>query len=286
MTGRVVHAPVALLGQPLAPLVEWATGELTARGIAVTGPAEEMRRRSWSLLARIPTEAGPMWAKANARGFIHEGPLLAALARLCPDSVLEPLAIQPDRGWLLSRDGGPTGADSDVVWTGLLRSYADLQRTLTAHIDELRDTGTPYLPPARLITVYRHYEDRIPGLGDHIAEAAAELADFGRLSLEHNDLRPGNVFAAADSKTGLLFDWGDAVITHPFLSTTVLHSPYRAEYFARWRRGGQVDDTEIALAERLAPLIALNPWRTTDTSPPRYARIVDELLDELRSAFR
>ncbi|PXX62160.1 phosphotransferase family enzyme [Nocardia tenerifensis] len=286
MIGRAVHAPVALLGQPVEPLVDWATGILKSREIEVTGAASLTRRRAWSLLVRIPTESGPMWAKANARAFAHEGPLLRLLARLRPGSVLEPLAVQEDHGWLLSPHGGDTAPDTDAEWSGLLRSYADLQQFLAPHIDDLIATGTPYLPPSRLGTVYRHFEPRVPGLGHRIEEAAAELAAYGRLSLEHNDVHTGNVFAGATPGTGRLFDWGDAVITHPFLSHRILHHPHRAAYFEHWRRVEPVSDTEIALAERLAPLIALHPWRTIDTSIPRFARFVEELLDELRATFR
>ncbi|WP_405162171.1 aminoglycoside phosphotransferase family protein [Nocardia sp. NBC_01499] len=286
MTGRAVHAPAALLGQPAEPLIDWAAGVLKAQEIEITGAPTETRRRAWSLIVRIPTESGPIWAKANARAFAHEGPLLQLLARLHPGSVLEPLAVQPDHGWLLSPHGGDTARDTDAEWSGLLGSYADLQQSLATHLDDLVATGTPYLPPARLGTIYRHFEPRIPGLGHRIEEAAAELAEYGRITLEHNDVHPDNVFAGATPGTGRLFDWGDAVITHPFLSHRILHNPRRADYFAHWQHTEPVSDAEIALAERLAPLIALNPWRTIDTSIPRFARFVDALLDELRTTFR
>ncbi|SUB40468.1 hypothetical protein [Nocardia brasiliensis] len=282
MTGRVVQAPAALLGQSIEPLTDWAFGVLAEHGVTVTGAPMETRRRAWSLVVRIPTSAGPIWAKANARAFAHEGHLLELLARLCPGSALEPVAVQSDRGWLLSRHGGDVAPDTAAEWTGLVRAYAELQQSLTPHIEQLRATGTPYLPPARLVTVYQHYEPRIPGLGDRIAETAAELGDYNRLSIEHNDVHPGNAFAG----TGLLFDWADAVITHPFLSHKILRSPHQAEYFAQWRRGGPISRTEITLAERLAPLIALHPWRTIDISAAPFARTVEALLDELRSSFR
>ncbi|MFI6367535.1 phosphotransferase [Nocardia sp. NPDC050630] len=282
MNGRAVHAPAALLGQPVRPMLDWATGVLADRGVKIVGTPEEMRRRSWSLIVRIPTDAGPMWLKANARAGAHEGPLLQALARLRPGSVLEPLAVQPERGWILSPDGGATARDSAAAWTELVRRYAELQLAMGDHIDELRATGTPYLPPSQLITVYQHFEPRVPGLGAAITDAAAALADFGRLSIEHNDLHPGNVFIESD----MLFDWGDAVITHPLLSWRVLRGAHRTEYLERWRRSDAVTDAEIALADRLAPLVALHPWRTIDASPPRFARFLHGLLDELRAGFR
>ncbi|MEV6430148.1 phosphotransferase [Nocardia sp. NPDC051463] len=286
MNGRAVHAPVALLGQPLEPVLDWAAGILSARNVEITGPPTQTRRRAWSLIACIPTDAGPMWLKANARAFAHEGPLLQRLAALRPGSVLEPLAVQPDHGWLLSRDGGDTATDSEAEWSALIERYVDLQQSLTTHIEDLRATGTPYLPPAQLITVYRHYEPRLPGLGAAIEESAAALAKFGRLSIEHNDVHPGNVFAGVAPETGMLFDWGDAVITHPFLSQRILTGPHREQYFECWRRRGPISDREITLAERLAPLVSLNPWRTIDTAHPRFASTVQRLLNGLKAGFR
>ncbi|WP_280432332.1 hypothetical protein, partial [Nocardia brasiliensis] len=197
MTGRVVQAPAALLGQSIEPLTDWAFSVLAEHGLTVTGAPVETRRRAWSLVVRIPTSAGPMWAKANARAFAHEGHLLELLARLCPGSALEPVAVQQDRGWLLSRHGGDVAPDTAAEWTELVRAYAELQQSLTTHIDELRATGTPYLPPARLVTVYQHYEPRIPGLGDRIAAAPAGKGDDKRRSKEHKDRPPRTPVARA-----------------------------------------------------------------------------------------
>ncbi|MCX4098645.1 hypothetical protein [Nocardia sp. alder85J] len=291
--------PVSVANQPLQPLVQWATDELLSSGITVTGPAEEMRRRDWTLLTRIPTTAGPVWAKACARAFAHEGPLLAALHRLAPDAVLKPLAVHRDNGWFLTPDGGPTlpvdAADRTSFgtavrtdpdrWSAALHTYALVQQRLSAHITELRATGVPHLPPTRLLAVYHHYEHRVPGLAPAITAAATELERYDRLSLEHNDLFPGHVFATGTR----FFDWGDALLTHPFLSMRTLRDPHREAYFDAWRSTGPVTPAEIDLAERLAPLAALHPWRTLDLSPGHpdaaHAPFVDELLTHLRNGF-
>lgn len=66
-----MNAPVSVADQPLQPLIDWATRETRAAGLTVTG-AQEMRRRDWTLLARIETNGGAVWAKASARAFAHE----------------------------------------------------------------------------------------------------------------------------------------------------------------------------------------------------------------------
>ncbi|MFF0454945.1 hypothetical protein [Nocardia africana] len=295
-----MNAPESVAEQPLQPLIDWATRELARLEITVTG-AQEMRRRDWTLLARIDTNRGAVWAKASARAFAHEGPLLAALDRLVPGSVPKPLAVHRENGWFLAGDGGATlrtgpldrgfaldGTDAPPrppEWESVLRSYARLQHTLCAHAESLRDTGTPHLPPARLIEVYRHFADRAPGLESAIESAAGELAQYGRLSVEHNDLYPGHVFRT----TAAVFDWGDALITHPFLSVRTFRDPQRAAYFDAWRELTTVTDREIELAERLAPLTTLHSWLTIDTAPgrpaERFAPFVTEMLDLLRANF-
>lgn len=293
-----MSAPESLAAQPLQPLLDWAGGELAARGISVLGAGEEVRRRDWTLLARIPTDAGPMWAKASARAFAHEGPLLVALHELAPGSVLKPLAVHRDNGWLLGPDGGDTlrsgPLDRELAldgamtpprppdWAAVMRSYATLQHTLTTHADPLRATGTPYLPPARLIEVYDRFADRMPGLGPAIAAAAAELDEFGRISLEHNDLYPGHVFRSSAT----FFDWGDALITHPFLSLRTDRDPQREAYFDTWRELASVTDREIALGRRLAPLTSLHSWLSIDTSPGRPAARFDPFITELAELLR
>ncbi|AHH16961.1 hypothetical protein NONO_c21630 [Nocardia nova SH22a] len=288
--------PDSVADQPLAPLLEWATGRLAALGLTVTG-AEEMRRRDWTLLARIHTGDGPFWAKASARAFAHEGPLLLDLARLRPGSVLEPVAVHRDNGWMLNRDGGETmrsgPLDRQVAgdsprppeWDSVLRAYAGLQYALGTQADVLRASGTPYLPPSRLVEVYRRFAEHDPGLVPAIAAAADELEQSGRLAPEHNDLYPGHVFRT----TGAIFDWGDSLITHPFLSIRTHTDPRRQAYFDAWREFAPITDREIELSARLAPLTTLHSWLSIDTAPgsagERFAPFVADMLARLRRAF-
>jgi hypothetical protein len=249
---------------------------LAAEGIDIVGEPDETRRRQWSLITRIPTTAGPMWAKANARGFAHEGPLISLLAQYHPELVLAPMAVDADRGWLLTPDGGPTFDSSAHDWNAVVGAYALLQQELASRIDDLRTTGTPFLPPDRLVDIYRLYDDD-PAIVTAIEHQAGVLTESGRLSLEHNDLHPGNVFGASR-----LFDWGDAVITHPFLSVRMFGGDWTDEYFAHWRRSTQVSELEIAAARKLAPLIGLHPWSRIDNLSGPFAEFVDDLLASLR----
>ena len=249
---------------------------LATEGIDVVGEPDQTRRRQWSLITRIPTTVGPIWAKANARGFAHEGPLISLLAQHHPDLVLAPIAVNADRGWLLTPDGGPTFDSSAHDWHHVVGTYAQLQQDMASRVEDLRNTATPFLPPDRLVDIYHLYDDD-PAIDTAIARYADVLTESGRLTVEHNDLYPGNVFGS-----GRLFDWGDAVITHPFLSVRMFGGDWSDEYFAHWRQGTQVSDLEIVAARKLAPLIGIHPWSRIDNLASPFAEFVDDLLGSLR----
>ena len=59
-------------------------------------------------MLRGSTADGPVWFKASATALAHDGPVTAVLARLRPDAVLAPPALDVERGWLLLPDGGET----------------------------------------------------------------------------------------------------------------------------------------------------------------------------------
>src|SRR5690348_9243000 len=86
----------------------WIDDTLTGAGLRPTGPAEQTRVRPWSVLAKVPVGPRTVWFKANGHCSTYEARLLDALARWAPGRVLEPIAIDAQRGWSLLPDGGQT----------------------------------------------------------------------------------------------------------------------------------------------------------------------------------
>ncbi|WP_229399231.1 phosphotransferase [Micromonospora okii] len=216
---------------------DWVAGHLAHAGRRITGPVEP-RVRPWSLVWRVPTDAGPYWFKANSAGTRYEPALLGALARIAPGRVPDPLAVDAARGWALLPDGGKTlreafaGGRDLAVWERVLTGYAALQLAAAPRAGELLALGVPdHRPealPGRLAELLDDREavrlDAPGGLsaGTHerlrdflpeFAERCGRLASFGvPASVQHDDLHDGNVLAA-DHR---LFDWGDASVAHPF----------------------------------------------------------------------
>ncbi|WP_434742120.1 phosphotransferase [Micromonospora sp. SH-82] len=227
---------------------EWIADRLAAgSGRRVTGPVEP-RVRPWSVVWRVPTDAGPVWFKANNPATRYEVPLVATLARIAPEALLTPLAVDVERGWTLLPDGGPTlravlGSDGRTAaaqgrpglarWEHALAGYAALQLASAPHVGELLALGVPDHRPTALpdllddllddATALRAGEDdgltadayeRLRAYRPSFVELCVRLAESGLpATVQHDDLHDGNVFATA---TGYrFFDWGDASVAHP-----------------------------------------------------------------------
>jgi hypothetical protein len=209
--------------------------------VAPTGPPILVQDTPWSTVLRLPTADGYVYAKANGPGQAYEGPLVAALAARAPERVPVPLAVHPDRPWMLLSDGGQTlratlaGRWDGAAWERMLAEYADLQRAVTEDTDALLALGVPdgrpeWMPGgfadlladpvvrAGLTAGQQSALDALrPAYGDW---CAALVAGGIRATIQHDDLHDANVLV--DAAGGhRFFDWGDACIAHPFGSLLV-----------------------------------------------------------------
>jgi hypothetical protein len=201
---------------------------------------------------RIPTAKGPVWFKASGPGTAHEGSLLEAFRRLEVAQVVLPFAVHATRPWLLFDDAGPTLratspdglGDHDVrTWRRILPEYATLQRSVesTVAVAAMEDAGVPDGRPGSLARELDRLldDDRIWGLvapedraaataararlrvaGRHIRDGVARLDSAGVAhTIQHDDLHGGNIVTGPVGDR--FFDWGDAVIAHPFATLNV-----------------------------------------------------------------
>jgi len=257
-----VDAPRWLDSQWRAAALGWVAARLGELGRSVLGEVEQPHVRPWSTVFRVPTADGPVWFKANARGTAYEGRLLEALGTWCPDRVLPPLAVDADRGWMLLPDGGTTlrnaqaGHTDLAQWQKVLVEYAELQRLLGPHAEEMVALGVPDLRPAALPG---HLADlladepvlmidepdgitsedlaRLRSEQDRFAQWCGELAATGvPASLQHDDLHDANIFLPYDGEGPYrVFDWGDSSVAHPF--TTLLVTLRVVAHFGKLPNG-------------------------------------------------
>jgi hypothetical protein len=223
----------------------WIRGNLVRLGRTIDGPIEQPHIRPWSTVLRLATDRGVVWCKAAGSGTAHEARLLPAFAAWGIRLVQLPLAADPDRGWLLFDDGGPTlrssrpdgAGDTDLAaWEGILATYAGLQRSVEGRTGELLRNGVPDGRPAALPATLAGLVEvdawwdlvgpddrpaaeaaraRLSGLASWVTEAARDLERSGiAATIQHDDLHGNNVFVGPPGVR--FFDWGDSVLAHPF----------------------------------------------------------------------
>ena len=101
-----------------ADALGWAERMLADLRRRIDGPIEQPHVRPWSTAFRIPTDPGPAWLKATGLGPAFEGPLLDVFRARGVRRVPLPLAVHPDRPWLLLDDAGPTLRETRSDGTG------------------------------------------------------------------------------------------------------------------------------------------------------------------------
>jgi hypothetical protein len=179
----------------------------------------------------------------------------------------------------------------------MLRDYAQLQVDLLPRAADMIALGVPDARPQRLPELAAELLtddeflmiDRPDGLSSQLRDRLlAELGRFGELcgrladagipsSLQHDDLHDANVFVGDGRHR--FFDWGDAVVSHPFLSLLVplrvarqalgvqsgdaVLLRLRDAYLDVWADYGTLAELRqlCELALRVAPLSRAMTWR-------------------------
>ena len=198
-----------------------------------TGTLELEKERPWATVLRVPIDGGRAFFKAcrPVQGF--EPGLTAVLADRWPDRIVEVLADDRDRAWLLTADAGLPLDDlgnPPERWLELLPRYAELQRG-QRHLSVFAALGVPpllthQLPErfeamvARDLPLERDELEAARRLGPRLETLANELlAAPIRDTIDHADLHHRSVFVG-DGQLRIL-DWGDASVSHPFFSLVV-----------------------------------------------------------------
>lgn len=223
----------------------WIEAALAASGLRLSAELDQFHIRPWSTVMRVPTDQGPLYFKAGAPTQAFEPALLRQLYALQPERSLPVLAADEARGWVLLPDGGLTlrqASNKQIdrrAWERMLTAYARLQievapyagTLMAAEVSDRRPTKLPdffarlavaedLMQIGRAGGLTRAQANRFLALGPLVQELAARLDAYGfPASLDHGDLHDANVFLNGDDF--VFFDWGDASLTHPFISLMI-----------------------------------------------------------------
>lgn len=190
----------------------------------------------------VNTDAGKLFFKALAPGQLFEARMTSSAASLVPDQLVMPLAIDPERGWMLSPDYGSTVdslAATPELWARALSSLGRLQRDLMPYEQTLFDAGLQVMEPQWMPEEFNNalmLHASLPS--DHPLSIPARDADhaFGAfadielacqqlsagpvpLTLEHGSFDLSRAFVPTDeSAAARLLNLSDAHWAHPFAS--------------------------------------------------------------------
>lgn len=309
---------------------DWIRSEAARNQIQLVGEIEQPHALVWSTVMRVPTNAGMIFFKATASETIYEIALTQLLANLQPDVMPDLIAVDTARGWMLMRDGGEQLRASirpiqDVkAWEPVIIKYAELQMRLAGHVDEILALGVPDHRLAALPALYSQLLadtsslmidqekgltsaefQQLQNLKPRFEQICAELAAYKiPESVNHGDFHDGNVLLKNGRLT--LFDWGDADVTHPFVSLrtwfvsmeialklddwappTLEMSQLLEKYLEAWQAYGEKEALTSAyrLSRPVASIVKTLAWHQTISRldgdlRDEYAWIVPEVLKE------
>ena len=309
---------------------DWIRAEANRNSIQLTGEIEQNHAYAWSTVMRVPSNEGTLFFKATAGETVYEITLTKRMAGWFPDCMPELVAVDTTRGWMLMRDGGEQLRASirptqDVrPWAPVITKYAELQIGLAEHVDEILALGIPDHRPAALPALYSQLLtdtpslmidqekgltsaefQRLQGLTPRFEQICADLSAYGiPASVNHGDFHDGNVLLKNGRIT--FFDWGDADVTHPFVSlrtwfvsmeialkmddyapptpemTALLH-----RYLEQWEKFAPKGELlkAYSLSRPVASIVKTLAWhhgisRMDDSVREEYAWIVPEVLRE------
>jgi aminoglycoside phosphotransferase (APT) family kinase protein len=256
----------------------WIDAVLVGRGWARSGEPAQVRHTLDSAVLCVPTSAGDLYFKANHPHAAHEGRLTQLLWRLAPGRVPEPIATDPEQGWLLSRAvSGQFLPPSDPRVRGLVRELGVLQRECIDRVEALLQIGCP---DWRLLTLGERFEalvredDVLRLLREDERRRCLELPALVRAAadrvaatgvpdtLVHGDFTTSNALFGAQGWT--ILDWDRGSLAHPCFDVHLLLQdvPNREVVTAVW-------DAYLEVWREAVPLSVL--WELVRATKPLWA---------------
>lgn len=280
---------------------DWVDSACDAYALRRISPIEPGRPSIRSIHVRVPTDAGTLFFKALAPGQFFEARTTSAAASIADDQLVMPLAIDPERGWMLSPDYGSTMdslAPTPELWSRVLSSLGRLQCGLVPYEQTLFDAGLQILDPQWLPEEFNNAlmlhaslpADHPLGIPDRDADHAfGSFGDIERacqqlsagpvpLSLEHGSFDLSRAFVPTnEAAAARLLNLGDAHWAHPFASLARpierMRIDFRAEaddprimqaigaYLAEFSAYGSPDE----LYDLVGPALRIAPLHTHET---------------------
>ena len=211
-------------------MIEWANQEL---GSEIK--YEEIKNTDTSIVLEGTYEGNLVFLKSANEAAFFESHLTAYLSKNFPDTTVELLAANHKSNWIIMKKLPGVllrNTKSMNAYELMVRNYTILQQQIMPNVNEILSLG---VIDRRLPILRKEINDNLEllcatGLDEEetlailsikpeLLSMCEEMVGIFPDTLDHGDLHSGNVFVEDNSFR--FFDWGDASITHPFLSIRV-----------------------------------------------------------------
>lgn len=256
---------------------------------------EEVKNTDMSIVLKGTTGTGTVYLKSVNEAAHFEAGLTAFIAHEFTGRTVDLLAIENQNNWVLMRElPGKSLREVKTMdaYTLCISSYADFQKETIPKNSQLLSLGvTDRRLPVLKKEIDEHLEAmcgtglneeetaKILALKSELLSACDEMLGVLPDALDHGDLHSGNVFV--EGETYRFFDWGDASITHPFLSVRVFWNSlfelleedtdenwmkkiaeFRPVYLDRWKNFASPDvlERQLYLAEQVGCVYRALSW--------------------------
>jgi hypothetical protein len=269
-----------------AEVERWIHEQLALLGLKPTSPIVAVSQWALSCVLRIPTDQENVFFKAAKLlpGNTNEAVLLPALARLFPEDVPNPLAVEPARHWILLPDIGQDMRSAHITdessWQAVIQRFAMLQIQAVGRLEEvlpvqdmtvLATQIETLVADERALSALQEVErirlrQRVDGWlhdCDRLAKQAIPM------TMVHGDLHGGNI-AFQEGGAFHYFDWTETCISHPFFDlfvflndannqgvTAAAQDRLRDAYLSQWTNYESIEHLR-AMYPLTAPLAALH----------------------------
>lgn len=225
-------------------LTEWTNKSLLANRYQLLGSLEEVQMTAWSSVRRILTTKGYVYLKKTPNLLSLEPVIIQMLHNKFHVNVPIVIDINSDLNCFLMSDAGKPFyffKDNELrlrLIREAISKYKHIQNQSISLVNTFIDMGVPDWRLEHLPKLYNQLImqeklliedgmsiDDIKILSNLSAKCEALCEQLSKSlipeTLDHCDMHGGNVLIDEKTNAIIIIDWGETVITHPFLSLTV-----------------------------------------------------------------
>lgn len=224
-------------------IIQWGFDNLDAKGCAPKQPPEIVIETPWSTVIRFSTASGSFYLKQTPKDLFIEPEIIKAIQKNMPNSPTPAILFENHEAncFLMNSCGDHSlrtkfngTIEPELLFKGL-KSYIMIMRSFEHNLDGLLAMGVPDWRIERIPALYVELlekKDMLQAEGlasdeiDKLMQLAPKIRAIGESIVEgsiketlmNGDFNENNLIIDESTQQISIIDWGESVISHPFLS--------------------------------------------------------------------